>query len=49
MIDKSSDASEKVDTMSHLVRLDFEAFGKVQGVFFRKYTQKKAKELNVRY
>ena len=33
---------------SQLVRFDYEVFGKVQGVFFRKYTDKKAKELGVR-
>lgn len=31
-----------------IVRYDFEVFGKVQGVFFRKYTEKKAKELGLR-
>uniref|UniRef100_A0A1I8MSR4 acylphosphatase n=1 Tax=Musca domestica TaxID=7370 RepID=A0A1I8MSR4_MUSDO len=30
-----------------LYNCDFEVFGKVQGVFFRKYTQKKAKELGI--
>lgn len=30
-----------------LYTCDFEIFGKVQGVFFRKYTQKKAKEMGV--
>ncbi|KAB7507942.1 Acylphosphatase-1 [Armadillidium nasatum] len=30
------------------IAVDFEVFGIVQGVFFRKYTQKKAKELLVR-
>ena len=33
---------------SQLVRFDYEVFGKVQGVFFRKYTEKKAKELGVK-
>ncbi|XP_027227094.1 acylphosphatase-2 isoform X3 [Penaeus vannamei] len=33
---------------SDLLALDFEVFGTVQGVFFRKYTQRKAKELGVR-
>ncbi|XP_042231598.1 acylphosphatase-2-like isoform X1 [Homarus americanus] len=31
-----------------LISVDFEVFGIVQGVFFRKYTQKKAKELALR-
>merc|ERR1719411_1272636 len=31
-----------------LVRVDFEVFGRVQGVFFRKYTEKRAKELELR-
>ena len=31
-----------------LIHLDFEVFGKVQGVFFRKYTQKKGNELGLR-
>ncbi|XP_060590226.1 acylphosphatase-1-like [Ruditapes philippinarum] len=31
----------------NLVSVDFEVFGKVQGVFFRRYTQKKAKELHI--
>ncbi|XP_046860131.1 acylphosphatase-1-like [Xenia sp. Carnegie-2017] len=30
-----------------LISLDFEVFGKVQGVFFRKHTQKKGKEYGV--
>ncbi|XP_048412501.1 acylphosphatase-1-like [Stegostoma tigrinum] len=30
-----------------LLSLDFEVFGKVQGVFFRKYTQKEAKRLGL--
>ncbi|XP_034952100.1 acylphosphatase-1-like [Chelonus insularis] len=34
--------------MSKLIGLDFEVFGRVQGVFFRKYTQKKAKELDLK-
>ncbi|XP_023293513.2 acylphosphatase-2 [Lucilia cuprina] len=31
-----------------LFALDFEVFGKVQGVFFRKYTEKQAKLLDLR-
>ncbi|XP_020912031.1 acylphosphatase-1-like [Exaiptasia diaphana] len=30
-----------------LLSVDFEVFGRVQGVFFRKYTRLKAKELNL--
>ena len=31
-----------------LIHLEFEVFGRVQGVFFRKYTQQKAKSINIR-
>ncbi|XP_073831192.1 acylphosphatase-2-like [Musca autumnalis] len=31
-----------------LFALDFEVFGKVQGVFFRKYTEKQANQLGLR-
>ncbi|XP_034232162.1 acylphosphatase-1-like isoform X2 [Thrips palmi] len=31
-----------------LLSLEFEVFGRVQGVFFRKYTQKQGKELGLR-
>ncbi|XP_033331489.1 acylphosphatase-1 [Megalopta genalis] len=34
--------------MSKLVGVDFEVFGRVQGVFFRKYTQQRGKELGLR-
>ncbi|XP_031847868.1 acylphosphatase-1 [Nomia melanderi] len=34
--------------MSKLVGVDFEVFGRVQGVFFRKYTQKRGKELGLK-
>ncbi|KAK0159553.1 hypothetical protein PV327_010650 [Microctonus hyperodae] len=34
--------------MTQLIGMDFEIFGKVQGVFFRKYTQKRAGELSIR-
>ncbi|XP_039282157.1 acylphosphatase-1 [Nilaparvata lugens] len=33
--------------MTRLKAVDFEVFGKVQGVFFRKYTEEKAKSLNL--
>ncbi|XP_078082243.1 acylphosphatase-1-like [Mustelus asterias] len=32
---------------AQLLSLDFEVFGKVQGVFFRKHTQKEAKRLGL--
>ncbi|XP_028141150.1 acylphosphatase-2 [Diabrotica virgifera virgifera] len=31
-----------------LLSVDFEVFGRVQGVFFRKYTEKEAKRLNLK-
>ncbi|XP_076684850.1 acylphosphatase-1 [Andrena cerasifolii] len=34
--------------MSKLVGVDFEVHGIVQGVFFRKYTQKRGKELDLK-
>ncbi|XP_053979380.1 acylphosphatase-1-like [Hylaeus anthracinus] len=34
-------------TMSKLIAVDFEVYGTVQGVFFRKYTQKRGKELSL--
>ncbi|KAF7989987.1 hypothetical protein HCN44_008661 [Aphidius gifuensis] len=34
--------------MQNNIGLDFEVFGRVQGVFFRKYTQKKAEELFIK-
>lgn len=34
--------------MSKLVSCDFEVFGKVQGVYFRKYTEKQAIILGMR-
>lgn len=34
--------------MSKLVSCEFEVFGKVQGVFFRKYTEKKSIILGLR-
>ncbi|KAJ9600127.1 hypothetical protein L9F63_009537 [Diploptera punctata] len=33
---------------SQLMSVDFEVYGKVQGVYFRKYTEQKARELNLR-
>ena len=38
---------EGEDTMGVLERFDFRVLGKVQGVFFRKNTQKTAKELGL--
>ncbi|KAG5314004.1 PREDICTED: acylphosphatase-1-like [Acromyrmex echinatior] len=34
--------------MSKMLAVDFEVFGIVQGVFFRKYTQKRGKELGLK-
>ena len=34
--------------MASPASMEFEIFGKVQGVFFRKYTQQKARELGLR-
>ncbi|XP_043518655.1 acylphosphatase-1-like isoform X1 [Frieseomelitta varia] len=34
--------------MSKLVGVDFEVYGRVQGVFFRKYTQKRGTELGLK-
>jgi len=34
--------------MSKLLAVDFEVFGRVQGVFFRKYTEKKANALSLK-
>ncbi|XP_003489023.1 acylphosphatase-1-like [Bombus vosnesenskii] len=34
--------------MSQLVGVDFEVYGRVQGVFFRKYTQKRGTELGLK-
>ncbi|XP_012280435.1 acylphosphatase-2 [Orussus abietinus] len=34
--------------MSKLIRVDFEVFGTVQGVFFRKNTQKRGEELGLK-
>ena len=33
---------------SKLIHVDFEVFGRVQGVFFRKYTQEQAKSIGVK-
>ncbi|XP_015114109.1 acylphosphatase-2 [Diachasma alloeum] len=40
--------TEEKGNMAKLVGVDFEVFGRVQGVFFRKYTQKKAEELSLK-
>ncbi|KAF0303179.1 Acylphosphatase-1 [Amphibalanus amphitrite] len=37
----------KSATMSPLVSVEFEVFGRVQGVFFRKYTQRTARDLGL--
>ncbi|KAF2350680.1 Acylphosphatase-like domain [Trinorchestia longiramus] len=36
-----------VSVMAKLISIDFEVFGRVQGVFFRKFTQKAAQELKI--
>uniref|UniRef100_UPI00358DF753 acylphosphatase-1 isoform X2 n=1 Tax=Myxine glutinosa TaxID=7769 RepID=UPI00358DF753 len=36
-----------VDEKSTLLSVDFEIFGKVQGVFFRKFTQKESQRLGL--
>lgn len=43
----SNNPSSSKETSGSLVACDFEIFGKVQGVFFRKYTQQQAAKLNL--
>ena len=43
-----SPPSELAMSSTKLLHLEFEVFGRVQGVFFRKYTQQRAKSLGVR-
>ncbi|XP_012058596.1 PREDICTED: acylphosphatase-1-like [Atta cephalotes] len=43
----SRSAGEEME-MSRMLAVDFEVFGIVQGVFFRKYTQKRSKELGLK-
>ncbi|KAM3138301.1 hypothetical protein pb186bvf_009577 [Paramecium bursaria] len=38
---------QKIPQKVLLKSFDFEVFGKVQGVFFRKFTEEKAKKLNL--
>lgn len=45
MASKSSATGAAVSSKLHSV--DFEVFGRVQGVFFRKYTQQEAQKLNL--
>ena len=40
-------SSDKVEAMA-LVAVEFEVFGRVQGVFFRKFTNEKALSLGLR-
>ncbi|XP_012148974.2 acylphosphatase-1 [Megachile rotundata] len=35
-------------TISKMIGVDFEVYGRVQGVFFRKYTQKRGEELGLK-
>jgi len=44
---KTSSSSSSEHTMSRVMSVDFEVFGRVQGVFFRKHTQKTAARLGV--
>jgi acylphosphatase len=41
-------AASTAATSSSPTNMTFEVFGKVQGVFFRKYTKKKATKLNIK-
>ena len=43
----SSGATTSKETSGSLISCDFEIFGTVQGVFFRKYTQQQATKLNL--
>ena len=43
-----SSQTEPKMSATKLLHLEFEVFGRVQGVFFRKYTQQKAKSLGAR-
>jgi acylphosphatase len=43
----SSSAATSKETSGSLISCDFEIFGTVQGVFFRKYTQQQATKLNL--
>ena len=40
-------AAASASIVTKLVSVDFEVFGKVQGVFFRKYTQQEATKLKL--
>ena len=43
----TSTASSVTKATAKLVSVDYEVFGKVQGVFFRKYTQQEATKLKL--
>ncbi|XP_075223192.1 acylphosphatase-1-like [Lycorma delicatula] len=43
----SEKESEKIEMTEKFVSVDFEVFGRVQGVFFRKYTKQKGDELKL--
>ncbi|KAK8403599.1 hypothetical protein O3P69_000565 [Scylla paramamosain] len=45
---RSASITELAMASQRLLAVDFEVFGRVQGVFFRKYTKKKAVELGIR-
>ncbi|RLU20381.1 hypothetical protein DMN91_006989 [Ooceraea biroi] len=41
-------SAENSSKMARMLAVDFEVFGIVQGVFFRKYTQKRGQELGLK-
>ncbi|XP_050461674.1 acylphosphatase-1-like [Cataglyphis hispanica] len=47
-LEQSSPHPGHYPIMSRMLAVDFEVFGIVQGVFFRKYTQKRGKELGLK-
>ncbi|KAM0728273.1 Acylphosphatase-1 [Formica fusca] len=47
-LEQSSPHPGHYPVMSRMFAVDFEVFGVVQGVFFRKYTQKRGKELGLK-
>ena len=47
-VSKSPQSRSMASTGGGLIAVDFEVFGKVQGVFFRKFTNEKANSLGLR-
>lgn len=39
--------TETINNITRYITIEFEVFGRVQGVFFRKYTKEKAEELGL--